>query len=68
MAVGLVAVYTTLLRFDPTLVPLALGAMAVLRAAGLAVQRPFPGAATGAGLAAALAAGLGWWWFRILRR
>jgi hypothetical protein len=68
MAVALVAVYTTLLRFDPTLVPLALGAMAVFRAAGLALQGAFPGAMAGAGLAAVLAAGLSWWWFRILRR
>ena len=68
MAAAFVAVYTTLLRFDPTLVPLALGTMAVFRAAAVAVARPFPAAAAGAALAAAVAAGLAWWWFRILRR
>jgi len=68
MAIAFVAVCTTLLRFDPTLVPLALGVMAVVRAAGLALERPFPGAVAGAGLAAVLIAALSWWWFRILRR
>jgi hypothetical protein len=68
MAAAFVAVYATLLRFDPTLVPLALGTMAVFRAAGAALARPFPGAAAGAALAAIVAAGLAWWWFRILRR
>ena len=68
MAITFVAIYMTLLRFDPTLVPLALGAMAVFRAAGLAAQRPFPGAMAGAGLTAVLVAALAWWWFRILRR
>jgi hypothetical protein len=68
MAFAFVAVYTTLLRFDPTLVPLALGVMAVFRAAGLAAQRPFPGAMAGAGLTAVLVGALAWWWFRILRR
>ena len=67
-AVALVAIYTTLLRFDPTLVTLALGTMAVLRAAGLAIQRPFPGAIPGALLAALLVAATAWWWFRLLRR
>lgn len=68
MAVALVTAYVTLLRFDPTLVPLALGTMAVIRALGLAIQRPFPTAPIGAVLAMAVIASLSLWWFRLLRR
>jgi hypothetical protein len=68
MSTALVAVYLTLLRFDPTLVPLALGTMAAIRALGLAVERPFPGAAIAAALATLVVTGLAWWWFRLLRR
>jgi len=68
MSAALVAVYVTLLRFDPALVPLALGAMAGIRALGLVAERPFPGAAAGAIVAAAVVMALSWWWFRVLRR
>src|SRR6266545_4858775 len=68
MSLGLVAVYVTLVRFDPTLVPLALGTMGAIRAAGLVAQRPFPGAAFGGVLAAVVVSALSWWWFRLLRR
>jgi membrane protease YdiL (CAAX protease family) len=68
VASGLVIVYVTLLRFDPTLVPVALGAMAVVRAVAIAVQRPFPGAAAGTALAVVVTALLSWGWFRVLRR
>jgi hypothetical protein len=68
MAAGFAVVYATLLRFDPTLVPIALGAMAVIRAVGLAAQRPFPGAIPGVMLAVAIVSALSWWWFRLLRR
>lgn len=68
MAAAFAIVYTTLLRFDPTLVPLALGTIAVLRTAGVVRQPAFPGAVTGAMLGAMVVAALSWWWFRILRR
>jgi hypothetical protein len=68
MAAGLVAVYVTLLRFDPTLVPIALGTMAAARAISAGVQRPFPGALPGAIVAAVLVLAVAWWWFRLLRR
>ena len=68
MASALVIVYVTLLRFDPTLVPLALGTMAAVRAVGMVVHGAFPGAAVGGMLAAVLVASFSWWWFRLLRR
>ncbi len=68
MSAALVIVYVTLLRFDPTLVPLALGTMAAVRALGLVVHGAFPGAAAGGALAAILVASFSWWWFRLLRR
>ena len=68
MAVALVVAYVALLRFDPTLVPIALGVMAAVRVLGLAVQRPFAGAAAGAFVAATLLILMAWGWFRLLRR
>jgi len=68
MSAALVIVYVALLRFDPTLVPLALGTMAAVRALGLIVHGAFPGAAAGGALAAILVASFSWWWFRLLRR
>src|SRR4029079_3440826 len=56
MSGALVLVYVTLLRFDPTIVPLALGTMAAVRALGLVVHGAFPGAAVGGVLAAILVA------------
>lgn len=68
MAAGLVALYVTLLRFDPTLVTLALGAMAAVRALSTGAQRPFPGALAASVAAAVLVLLLSWWWFGVLRR
>jgi hypothetical protein len=67
-AVALVIVYVTLLRFDPTLVPLALGTMAVIKQLGAIAQPPFPAAVPGAILAMVVLAMLSWWWSRLLRR
>jgi hypothetical protein len=67
-AVALVIVYVTLLRFDPTLVPLALGTMTVIKQLGAIAQPAFPGAAPGAILAMVVLALLSWWWSRLLRR
>jgi hypothetical protein len=68
MAAALVVTYVTLLRFDPTLVPIALGIMGAVRVLGLTVQRPFSGAAAGAFPAALLLLLMAWSWFRLLRR
>jgi hypothetical protein len=68
MAAGIVGLYLTLLRFDPTLVPLALGAMAAVRAMSTGAQRQFPGAFAGSLAAALLVLVLSWWWFRVLRK
>ena len=68
MSAALIIGYVTLLRFDPTLVPLVLGTMAAIRALGLLVHGAFPGAAMGGALAAILVASFSWWWFRLLRR
>jgi len=66
-AAALVVAYVTLLRFDPTLVPLALGTTAAMRGLSLAIQRPFPAALAGGLLAAIVAAVVSYWWFRLLR-
>jgi hypothetical protein len=66
LAVALVAAYVTLLRFDITLVPVALGTMLVVGAVGRAVQRPFPGALAGSILGAVLIALLAYWWLEAL--
>lgn len=68
MAVGVTALYVTLLRFDPTLIPITLGTMAAVRAISTGAQRPFPAALAGAIAAAVLVLALSWWWFRLLRR
>jgi len=62
-----VILYIGLLRFDITLVPLAL---AVMSAAGLLARgaaRPYPNALTGSLVGAAALVAVGWWWFRALR-
>jgi hypothetical protein len=56
------------LRFDLTMVPIALGTMTGLGALIRAAERPYPGAVFGIAAGAALAWLLGWWWFRALRR
>jgi hypothetical protein len=47
MAAGLPAIYVTLLRFDPTMVPIVLGTMAAVAALMRGAERPFPGALAG---------------------
>jgi hypothetical protein len=68
MAATLVAVYATLLRFDLTMVPVGLGVMASVVTLTRAAGRPYPGAITGAILAAVLVTVLAAGWFRALRR
>jgi len=66
-AVGFVVASTTALRFDLTMVPLALGTMAVVGTLGRAAQRAFPGALAGSVVGALVAALIAWWLFRLLR-
>jgi membrane protease YdiL (CAAX protease family) len=68
LAVGLVTAYATVLRFDLTMVPIALGTMIAIGALFRAAERPYPGAVFGIAIGAALAFLLGWWWFKALRR
>ena len=68
IAAALVAAYVSVLRFDLTMVPLALGTMTAIGAVIRGAERPYPGAVIGALAGAALAWLLGWWWFAALRR
>ena len=68
LAAALVITVATLLRFDPTLVPIALGTMGAVRAIAYAVQRPIPGATIGGLIGAVFIAALAWCWFRLFRR
>jgi hypothetical protein len=65
---ALVIAYATVLRFDPTMVPIALGTMTALGALVRAADRPYPGAVFGIAAGGALAWLVSWWWFRALRR
>jgi hypothetical protein len=67
-AAALGIAYATLLRFDITLVPLALGVMTVIGALARGARGPFPGALLGSTLGALVLAVLAWLWFRALRR
>jgi hypothetical protein len=68
LAVALIVVYATLLRFDLTLVPLAVATMTAVSALGRGAERAYPGALAGAVAAAILLMTFGWWWFKALRR
>jgi hypothetical protein len=67
-AFALLAAYVTLLRFDLTTVPLAVGVMAAIEALAGAVEPAFPGALPGALIGAAAALLTGWLCFTALRR
>jgi len=65
---ALLVTYLTLLRFDITLVPLALGVMVAVGAIGRGVQGAFPVAIAGALAGAIVIGAIAWLWFRALRR
>jgi hypothetical protein len=60
--------YLTLLRFDLTLVPLAVTGMSAVGALARGAQRAYPGSLVGSVAAAALLVLVGWWCFVALRR
>jgi hypothetical protein len=64
----LTGAYVTLLRYDLTMVPVAVATMVGVGALAQGAQRAYPGALTGSVPAAALADALGWLWFRAIRR
>jgi hypothetical protein len=67
-AAALALAYVTLLRFDLTLLPIALGVMAAVRLLARAIERPFPGAMAGALLGLLFVTALAAAWFHALRR
>jgi len=66
-AAGLAILYVGLLRFDITLVPLALAVMSAVAVLANGAERAYPGALAGSALGAAAVIALGWFWFRALR-
>jgi hypothetical protein len=68
LAVALPAVAISALRFDLTMVPIALGTMAIVSVASNGIARAFPGALAGSLLAIVILALTAWWVFRSLRR
>jgi membrane protease YdiL (CAAX protease family) len=68
VAVTLTLTYITLLRFDLTLVPIALGTMIAVGLVARGAQRAYPGALPGSIAGAVLLALVSWFWFRALRR
>jgi len=66
-AAAFVVLYTGLLRFDLTLVPISLGTMAALGLLGRGLERPFPNALAGAIAGTVLVVLLAFWWSRALR-
>jgi MFS family permease len=68
LAVALPAVAIFALRFDLTMVPIALGTMAIVSVASNGIARAFPGALAGSLLAIVILALTAWWVFRSLRR
>jgi hypothetical protein len=60
--------YVLVLRFELSVLPLAVGAMQILDLARSAVQQAYPGALAGALVGMVVVAALAWAWFAALRR
>jgi hypothetical protein len=56
------------MRFDLSMVPLTVGTMTAVATLAQGMRRAYPGALAGSLGGAVLAAALGWWCFRALRR
>jgi hypothetical protein len=56
------------LRFDLSMVPLALGTMTAVSALARGAGRAYPGALAGSVIGALLAFALGWWCFDTVRK
>jgi MFS family permease len=67
-AAALLILYVMLLRFDVTMVPIAIGTMLAVRELSHVAGGAFPGAAAGSILAAVVVTALAAAWFRVLRR
>jgi hypothetical protein len=65
---ALTVLYVTLIRFDLSMIPLAVATAAAVEAIGKGAQGPFPGALMGSVAGAVLALLTGWWLFRALRK
>jgi hypothetical protein len=68
LGAALVLLYVTILRFDFTVVPLALATMIAFSTAARGVERGYPGAVPGSIAGAILVVLVGWWCFTALRR
>lgn len=66
-ATAFAILYVGLLRFDITLVPLALAVMAAIGLLARGIAPAYPGALPGSVVGAAALVALGWYWFRALR-
>jgi hypothetical protein len=68
LGVTLILAYVTVLRFDLSMVPLAVGTMTAVGALARGAGRVYPGALAGSLIGAVLAAALGWWCFDAVRK
>ena len=68
ISAALILTYVTVLRFDLSMVPLAVGTMTAAGALARGVGRAYPGALAGAVVGALAALAIGWWWFSALRK
>jgi len=66
-AAAFAILYVGLLRFDITLVPLALAVMSAIGVLARGAERAYPGALAGSVLGAVALGLVGWFWFRALR-
>jgi membrane protease YdiL (CAAX protease family) len=67
IAAALIAAYITVLRFDLSMLPIAVGTMTAAGALGRAIERAYPGALAGAVVGMVIALAAGWWLFTAIR-